>query len=162
MEKLEKVERRRLTVLLGVLAVSSILLIHACAGPPGPPGSQGAPGLVDVKIVRELVENDSDTKSATANCPPGQVAVGGGASTWPDQNTLAPTGVTIQSSRPVGDSSGGVSGTPIAWFGAAHRVPGVGPPIVSWQLQVFAVCSRGPGTKPDLPEAPESGPLDPD
>jgi hypothetical protein len=131
-----------------LLVVSVTTLIHGCApgppgspGPAGPPGPEGPAGLSDVQIIREVVEDDSDIKSATASCPPGKVAVGGGASAWPDRNTLAPPGAAIQASRPVGDGTVDVFGTPTGWFGAAHRVPGVGPPIVTWQLQVFAVCA---------------------
>ena len=160
MGKLDWAKRRLMIVVWAVLAVSSIMLMHACTGGTGPPSAQIHSGLGDLQIITQFVENDSDIKSAAANCPQGQIAVGGGVNTWPDQSTLAPTGVAIQASRPIGDSAAGVFGKPIGWFGAAHRVPGVGPPIVTWQLQVSAVCTRGPGTPPLLHEAPEPRPLD--
>lgn len=90
--------------------------------------------LKNVSYATKLSSNDSESpKTATAECPSGKVAVGGGA-----KLTLGSAiGVALGESAPTAPDS---QGKRIGWTATAHEV--VGAETESWSLEAFAVCAE--------------------
>ena len=96
-------------------------------GAPGPTGPAGTGATGFQRVVGAATANDGTaTKTATASCPAGKVAVGGGylASTVAaDQGEL-----TVWANRPTSDT---------VWSVSAAVDSG---PSIVWSLQAFVVC----------------------
>jgi hypothetical protein len=102
-------------------------------GPPGPAGPQGEPGAPGGLSGYEQITVDKQTDpdvsiftSATATCPTGKVAVGGGGEIL--NPTQAGTSVVLDASRPIG---------PRTWMAEAH---GLG--SIEWTLRVTVICAN--------------------
>jgi hypothetical protein len=97
-------------------------------GEPGPQGLQGAPGASGVagyEIVDSISPMNSDNKFRIAKCPPGKVAIGGGAFLQGDF-----TGhVALDASVPVGDD---------AWEAQAAEIV---PNGLSWAIGARVICA---------------------
>src|SRR5262249_31663640 len=93
-------------------------------GPQGPPGARGAPGRSGRQVVEaETGLSSVSPKGATALCPPGKKALGGGASV----NGLGRDRVSITDNAPVGESG---------WHARAVEIAAA----ATWRLRVYAVC----------------------
>jgi hypothetical protein len=98
-------------------------------GPPGPQGEGGVPGVSgyeQITVDRQTDPNVSIFTSATATCPIGKVAVGGGGEIL--NPTQAGTGVVLDASRPI---------SPRTWMAEAH---GLG--AIKWTLRVTVICAN--------------------
>jgi hypothetical protein len=91
------------------------------AGPAGPAGAAGAAGATNVTVRTGGAANDD----ATADCLPGEKAVGGGGFT-------GSPGAFVYYSAPLPDT-----GTPTGWEVAAESATGGGPATV----QAYVVCA---------------------
>ena len=95
------------------------------AGPAGSQGERGLPGVSGYEIVESISPANSDNKFRVAKCPPGKVAVGGGAFLQGDF-----TGhVALDQSQPLGDN---------AWVAQAAEVV---PNGLSWAIGVKVICA---------------------
>jgi hypothetical protein len=96
------------------------------AGPAGPAGPQGPPGMSALQNVFTTgAVNSTATRTLTASCPSGKVAIGGGVAITP-VNTA---GVAVTSSY---------LGSPTSWTVAAREIVGTG---VRWGLNAVVVCA---------------------
>jgi hypothetical protein len=77
--------------------------------------------------------NNASPRDATATCPSGKQAIGGGARILSSPET---TQVAMVQSAPVIDSSGKATG----WFAQARPIGGADP--VEWEIEVHAVCAE--------------------
>lgn len=96
------------------------------AGPAGPAGPQGPPGMSALQTVfTTSAVNSTATRSLSAACPAGKLAVGGGASITPAN---AP-GVAVSTSY---------LGSPSSWNISAREVVGT---AANWGLNAVVVCA---------------------
>ncbi|MBA3384847.1 MAG: hypothetical protein H0T20_09370 [Actinobacteria bacterium] len=96
------------------------------AGPAGPAGAQGAPGTSGLQTVFTTSPiNSSTTRTLTATCPSGKVALGGGVAVTP---TTA-TEVAITASYLANSTT---------WTASAQEV---NTQAVSWGLNVVVICA---------------------
>jgi hypothetical protein len=96
------------------------------AGPAGPAGPQGPPGLSALQTVFTTgAINSTATRTLTAACPSGKLAIAGGVSVTP---TNAP-GVAVSTSY---------LANPTTWTASAREVVGTG---TNWGLNVVVVCA---------------------
>lgn len=86
---------------------------------------------VDAKSAKNT--STEDPEDATAACPTGKQAIGGGARILSSPET---TKVAMTQSAPVFDSSGKATG----WYAQARPIGGADP--VDWELEVHAVCAE--------------------
>jgi hypothetical protein len=77
--------------------------------------------------------NNASPRDATATCPTGKQAIGGGARILSSPET---TQVAMTQSAPVIDSGGKATG----WFAQARPIGGADP--VEWEIEVHAVCAE--------------------
>jgi Collagen triple helix repeat (20 copies) len=99
-------------------------------GPTGPQGLQGEPGMPGIsgyQIVTSKSPFSSDQgRTATADCPPGKVAIGGGGRVFGSVS-----GIALSASDPAPDGS--------SWTAEAHE-------IVSnaeiWTVEAQAICAN--------------------
>ena len=98
-------------------------------GARGSKGKTGAPGLSRLSLISTNTIKDSSNKTATAHCPSGRRAVGGGAAlaSWPSDR------IALARSAPSGNP-------PTGWRAAGLEVNG--DTDDAWQLSVYAVCAR--------------------
>lgn len=103
-------------------------------GEPGPAGPQGEPGAPGGLAGYEQVTVDQQTNpdvsiftSATATCPVGKVAVGGGGEIL--DPTKAGTDVVLDASRPINSRQ---------WRAEAHGFV----PDFNWTLRVTVICAN--------------------
>jgi hypothetical protein len=105
---------------------------RGAAGPAGPRGLQGAQGIQGVpgtsgyQIVQaSTTSTNTPSQTASAACPAGKLAVGGGA-------TVTPSTVAAITATAAGANGG-------SWTATAVQLPaGVG---TAWQLTVQAICA---------------------
>jgi hypothetical protein len=101
-------------------------------GPKGEKGEKGEPGLPGVSGYEQVTVNKQTNPavsiftSATANCPAGKVALGGGGEIL--QPTSAGTDVVLDASRAIDKDS---------WMAEAH---GLG--SITWTLRVTVICAN--------------------
>jgi hypothetical protein len=96
------------------------------AGPAGPAGPQGPPGMSALQTVfTTSAINSTTTRSQTAACPAGKIAVGGGVSVGPATTPA----VAVTSSY---------LASPTTWTASAREVTATG---ASWGLNVVVVCA---------------------
>jgi hypothetical protein len=102
-------------------------------GEPGPAGPQGEPGVPGGLAGYEQVTVDEQTNpdvsiftSATATCPTGKVAVGGGGEIL--NPTQAGTNVVLDASRPISSTT---------WMADAHGLS-----LFRWTLRVTVICAN--------------------
>jgi hypothetical protein len=96
------------------------------AGPAGPPGAQGAPGTSGLQtIFTTSAINSTTTRTLTATCPSGKVALGGGVAVTP----ATATEVAITASYLANSTT---------WTASAQEVNAQ---AVSWGLNVVVVCA---------------------
>jgi hypothetical protein len=96
------------------------------AGPAGPAGPVGPPGMSALQSVfTTSAVNSNPTRTLTASCPGGKLAVGGGVAISP-VNT---SGVAVTSSY---------LGSPTTWTAAAREIVGTG---ASWGLNAVVLCA---------------------
>jgi hypothetical protein len=96
------------------------------AGPAGPAGPQGPPGLSSLQSVFTTgAISSATTRTLTAACPTGKLAIGGGVSVTP-VNT---PGVAISTSYLT---------NPTTWTASAREVTATS---TSWGLNVVVVCA---------------------
>jgi len=94
------------------------------AGPQGPAGPAGVSGLQ--KVFETGVINSVATRSLTATCPAGRVAIGGGAAVVPaNQADVALTASYLQSET--------------TWRGSARELDAVG---ANWSVNVVVICAN--------------------
>jgi hypothetical protein len=101
-------------------------------GEKGEKGERGPAGLTG----RELVFGDSPggsatTQTASATCPAGKVAVGGGAIVRPVVISTTPPALALTSSAPSSGQRG--------WSASAQEMSAF---TGNWRLQAYAVCAR--------------------
>jgi hypothetical protein len=97
-------------------------------GPQGTQGERGLPGVSGYEQITVDEQTDPDVSiftSATATCPIGKVAVGGGGEIL--NPTQAGTSVVLDASRPIGSRT---------WMAEAH---GLG--SIKWTLRVTVICA---------------------
>jgi hypothetical protein len=95
-------------------------------GPQGLKGEPGAPAVAGYEIVESISPATSDNKFRGAKCPPGKVAVGGGAFLQGDF-----TGhVALDRSQPLGDD---------AWEAQASELV---PSGATWAIGVKVICAN--------------------
>jgi hypothetical protein len=95
-------------------------------GPQGLQGERGLPGISGYQIVTSKSPFSSDTfKSATADCPSGKVAIGGGASGF---GSIA--GIAVHTSGPSADGS--------SWTAGAQEVVSS---AATWSVGAYAICA---------------------
>jgi hypothetical protein len=95
-------------------------------GPAGPAGPTGPPGLAGLQSVfTTSAINSSTTRTLTASCPSGKVALGGGVSSTP-VNT---PGVAITTSYLANATT---------WTASAREIVGTGS---NWGLNVAVICA---------------------
>lgn len=101
--------------IIATLFISTALA--ACAGPHS------------YEVVTKLTTKDgSDFKTATPECPPGKVAIGGGARVFGHSNNIA-----LYANGPEGDDPS----APTKWFGGAQETT---PTTEGWGLRVDVFC----------------------
>lgn len=104
-------------------------------GPPGEQGAQGEPGIGGVSGVEKVIGDQvtiasGERDTASASCPAGKVATGGGYFATKDLiSVLDDPAVLVDSSAPTVDSP------PTGWFASALN--GTGDSI---RLRAFAIC----------------------
>jgi Collagen triple helix repeat (20 copies) len=99
-------------------------------GPPGPPGATGPPGVSGYLLVTAESATDSTTpKGATAVCPGGRKAVGGGG----EVVGSTPPQVALQGTVPL---AGGVG-----WQAFAGETSAT---AANWTVRTWAVCAIAP------------------
>ncbi len=107
------------------------------AGPPGPkggPGPQGQPGVSGLQVV--VVTAPTGQHTATASCPVGKTAIGGGASSSVEQiDPVNRVDHPLSQSVPVGDPSTGWFAKELFGFGQG------GATDAPHGLTVFAICA---------------------
>ncbi len=93
-------------------------------GPAGPMGPQGPAGGVTgyQRVAGTVSASNSNTKTATATCPQGQVVVSGGHAIGGSANT------TVTSSRATSDTTWSVTAAAVTYLGG------------NFTIQAFAVC----------------------
>jgi hypothetical protein len=101
-------------------------------GKTGRRGKTGSPGVSGASVVSIDTASDSNDKSATAQCPSGRRALGGGATL----KSGPPTNIALASSGPSGNPATG-------WHAGALEVNGG--TVAVWQLTVYAVCAKVAG-----------------
>lgn len=106
-------------------------------GPAGPAGPAGPPGVSGYQVVMASSSTDSSTlRSATALCPPGKRALGGGADidgTFPNGTSESNPDVFLTDSQPVT-----INGQP-GWQGVAREDdPGYD---TNWRVDAYVVCA---------------------
>lgn len=90
----------------------------------------GCAGLHGYEVVTKLTAKDgSDLKTATPECPPGKVAIGGGARVFGHSGNIA-----LYVNGPEGDPS-----APTKWFGGAQETT---PTTETWGLRVDIFCVK--------------------
>ena len=94
-------------------------------GPQGEPGPAGVSGYEQITVDRQTDPDVSIFTSATATCPTGKVAVGGGGEIL--NPTQAGTNVVLDASRPISART---------WMAEAH---GLG--SIKWTLRVTVICA---------------------
>jgi hypothetical protein len=98
-------------------------------GKTGRTGKTGAAGVSASTVVSKDSASDSNDKSATAQCPSGRRALGGGASL----KSGPATNIALGSSAPSGNPASG-------WRASGLEVNGG--TLEPWQLTVYAVCAK--------------------
>ena len=101
-------------------------------GKTGKRGKTGATGVSGLTVVSADSPADSNDKAATAQCPSGRRAVGGGATL----KSGPPTTIALGSSGPSGNPATG-------WRAGALEVNGG--TLDPWQLTVYALCAKVAG-----------------
>jgi hypothetical protein len=97
------------------------------AGPQGLQGEPGVPGISGYQIVTFESSFSSDNfKSATADCPSGKVAIGGGASVFGSV-----TGIALHGSGPSADGS--------SWSAGAQEIVNS---AATWSVAAYAICAN--------------------
>jgi hypothetical protein len=86
---------------------------------------------VSYVTAKSTKDNSEDPKDATAACPTGKQAIGGGA-----RILGSTTKVAMTQSAPSFDSGGKATG----WFAQARPIGGADP--VEWEIEVHAVCAE--------------------
>jgi hypothetical protein len=96
-------------------------------GPQGLQGERGLPGISGYQIVTSESSFSSDSiRSATADCPTGKVAIGGGGRVFGSGD-----GIALNASDPSQDGS--------SWSVDAHEiVSNAGP----WSIAAYALCAE--------------------
>src|SRR4051794_8124484 len=97
-------------------------------GKTGKRGKTGAAGVSGTTVVSTDTARDSNNKGATAQCPSGRRALGGGATL----KTGPPGAIALATSAPSGSSATG-------WRASGLEIAGT---LEPWQLTVYAVCAR--------------------
>ena len=99
---------------------------QAPTGPTGPAGPQGPPGLSSLQTVFATgVINSTTTRTLTAACPAGKLAIGGGVAVSP-VNTA---GVAVTTSY---------LANPTTWTASAREINATG---VQWGMNVVVICA---------------------
>ena len=99
------------------------------AGPVGPAGPAGPPGMSQLQQVLVNSATDSSSpKTASARCPSGKKAVGGGA--LPVNFSVPGAPIAIRASFPDADGAG--------WTATAFETGGF---RGSWAIRVYATCA---------------------
>jgi hypothetical protein len=97
-------------------------------GDRGPAGPEGPPGMSGYQIVSQSSGGGSpDHQSATATCPAGKKAVGGGAYLAASAATYFP--VAIDMSQPAGGGTG--------WMAGAREITAT---TGTWSVYAYAIC----------------------
>ena len=96
------------------------------AGPAGPQGPAGRPGVSGLQKVFETgAINSTATRSLTATCPAGKLAIGGGAAVVPtNQAEVALTASYLQSDT--------------TWRASARELDDVG---ANWSINIVVICA---------------------
>jgi trimeric autotransporter adhesin len=88
---------------------------------------------VSYEVKESALKDSSSPKEATANCPAGKVAIGGGA-----KLTLGSAiGVAVGESAPTAPDA---QGKRTGWTATAHEV--VGGEAESWSVEAYAICAE--------------------
>lgn len=93
------------------------------AGAQGPKGDQGAPGISGLQIVEGTLVSGAGSHIATAACPAGKKAIGGGYSTGG-----APADLSMTTAAVLAD-------------GVTYRADGASSTASSWNLRASVVCA---------------------
>jgi hypothetical protein len=96
-------------------------------GPQGLQGERGLPGISAYEIVSSESTFSSDNfRNATADCPSGKVAIGGGARLFGSGD-----GIALSASDPSQDGS--------SWFAEAHEIVSSAD---TWSVAAYAICAK--------------------
>jgi hypothetical protein len=98
-------------------------LPHGPTGPQGPPGPPGVSGRE--QVAAETALTNAGPKTATATCPAGKKALGGGV----EISGAGRNRITVTENKPSGDN---------AWEGEAFEAVATG---ATWKLVVHAICA---------------------
>lgn len=109
-------------------------------GVAGPQGPQGDPGLIDLEVVVAKSESlGIDNTGASAKCPLGKYAIGGGARALEALNTQA----ALIANHPILEPKG--PALPTGWFGKASIQSGPNGAatavIYNGHVEVWAICA---------------------
>jgi hypothetical protein len=95
-------------------------------GPQGLQGERGLPGISGYQIVTSVSSFSSEgNRSATADCPAGKVAIGGGGRVFGGVD-----GIALHASDPSEDGSG--------WSVGAHEIVST---ASTWSVGTYAICA---------------------
>jgi hypothetical protein len=101
------------------------------SGPQGPNGVPGSPGVSGLQqVFKSSAVDTSTSKLATATCPPGKRAIGGGAT----HSNASPNLIVIDQIQPSDENT--VPGTVTV---SAYETGSATP---SWSVTAFAVCAN--------------------
>jgi hypothetical protein len=108
-------------------------------GAPGQPGEQGVPGAAGagarfVSLSKWTASDLRSSKQITVRCPPGQMAIAGGAHLRHPASIAGPVPLAIAQSRPYPETSA----RPVGWVAAANTTS---PYARRWSVQVSVTCA---------------------